>query len=873
MQIIKIILLTLSLLPLGVIVSAQSDYEVRLQAETDIDWKSKPLMEVIKLLEEEYKIQFLFNPNDAENEKISISENEITLNELLTKIFEQTNLEYKIENDVVVIYKSKSLGSQQQSPRAIKHTINGYLTDRESTESLIGASVYLKGTNIGTTTNEYGFYSFSIPEGEMTLVFSYIGYEDEVTDINLVEDKTLDISLGFGSQLEEVVILAEEAKEDIQIRGQMSQFNVPVEKLKTIPVIFGEEDVLKSMQMLPGIKSGVEGSSGIYVRGGSQDQNLILLDGVPVYNPAHALGIFSIFNTDAIKSVTLTKGGFPARFGGRLSSVVDIRMKEGNLNEWNGDLSIGLISSKMTVSGPVISDKTSILLSARRTYADLILKQVVGDNGSQQIDPSLYFYDLNGKIQHKINAKHRVYLSGYFGKDKFGATYIEPNVDQETTAQWGNQIGALRWNYEINNKLFANTTLTYSNYNINTLRSYENIVDQDSTIFISDYNTGIVDFGGKIDFDYIPTPGHYIKWGAGMIRHRYNPGANQSIQRTSEINTDIGTQADEILSTEINIYAEDELTVGRLKANIGLHFSGFFVQDEFYKSLQPRLGLRYLASDKLSFKAAFSTMYQYINLLASETINLPSDLWVPSTKNIKPQESWLAAVGVATSIGPLELEVEAYYKGMENVLSYKEGATFLADNVVNWEDKVTSGNGESYGAEIFLQKSEGRLTGWVGYTLSWTNRQFDDINGGEKYPFRYDRRHDASIVMSYDINEKIKLSANWIYGTGEAVTLAQYTIATFDNFSDRIRYYDQGGDKNSFRMSPSHRLDWSISFEKQKKRFQRTWVIGFYNSYYRKNPFFVSLEKQIEDGVIVGKRIKEHSLLPIIPSVSYQLSF
>lgn len=860
-------------MPLGSATHAQSSYEVRLQEEADIDWNNKPLLEVIKLLEEEYKIQFLFNPQDARDQKINISADEITLKELLNKIFDQTDLEYKIENNEVVIYKAKSIGQLKKTPRVIRHTINGYLTDQESTESLIGASVYLKGTSTGTTTNEYGFYSISIPEGSVTLVFSYIGYEDRMMDIDLTEDKSVDIPLGYGSQLEEIVILADEAKEDVQTRGQMSQFAVPVEKLKTIPVIFGEEDIMKSMQMLPGIKSGVEGSSGIYVRGGSQDQNLILLDGVPVYNPAHALGIFSVFNTDAIKSVTLTKGGFPARFGGRLSSVIDIRMKEGNLNEWNGDLSLGLISSKMSVSGPIVSDKTSILLSARRTYADLVLKPLIGDNGDQQIDPDLYFYDLNGKVQHKLNDKHRLYLSGYFGKDKFGATYIEPSVDQETSATWGNQIGALRWNYEMANKLFANTTLTYSKYNINTLRSYESTQSQDSTVFISDYNTGIVDFGGKIDFDYIPSPKHYIKFGAGVIRHKYNPGANQSIQRTSEINTDIGTQADEILSTEIDIYAEDEINVGRLKANLGIHLSGFLVQDEFYRSLQPRIGLRYLASDKFSFKASFSTMYQYINLLASETINLPSDLWVPSTKNIKPQESWLAAVGVATTIGPFELEVEAYYKGMENVLSYKEGATFLADNVVNWEDKVTMGNGESYGAEVFLQKSKGRLTGWVGYTLSWTNRQFDDINGGEKFPFRYDRRHDASIVMSYDIKENIKLSANWIYGTGEAVTLPQYTIATFSSFSERIQYTDQGGDKNSFRMSPSHRLDWSISFKKQKKRFLRTWVIGFYNSYYRKNPFYVSVNTIYENGKLVDKKIKEHSLIPIIPSVSYQLKF
>jgi len=877
MQLIKYIIISI-ILSINVPIMGQdksgdlSDRKVSLQLD-DVS-----IQDAIDILKEEYGLEFLYNPSDLKNKSVRVDETNISIAGLLDKLFYSAELKYKITDNQVVIYSLKKWREENQTNIQTKHTISGYIRDVETTETLIGVNIIDKYSGAGTTSNEYGFFSITLPEGDVSLVFSYIGYQKFENDFELKADKTLSVNLSYENSLDEIVITSVEGMEDIQYQTQMSQFVLPIEKLKAVPVILGEEDLMKSMQLLPGVKGGVEGTSGLYIRGGSQDQNLILLDGVPIYNAAHALGIFSVFNPDAIKSVTLTKGGFPARYGGRLSSVLDIRMKEGNLQEWHGDVSLGLISSKVTLSGPIIKDKTSILISGRRTYADLILKNFVEDEGDTKISPSLYFYDFNAKVQHKINDKQRIYLSSYFGQDRFGATFTSPMQREKSLVSWGNQISALRWNYELSNKFFANTTMTYSKYGINTLNEFEELGVENPNYYGTQYTSGIQDVGLKIDFDYIPVPNHYLKFGLNVINHNYTPGVSQSSNNEKPATSD----EERISSTEYALYVEDDIQFGNLKANVGVHASALSVQNNFYTSLQPRIGLRYLLDESLSVKGSFNTMTQYINLLATEAISLPSDLWVPSTAKIKPQESWQAALGIAKQFEKYELSVEGYYKKMDNVLSYREGAAFLTDDLQNWEDKVTQGKGEAYGAELFMQKKKGKLTGWIGYTLGWTNRQFDDINSGEKFPFRYDRRHDVSVVMSYEPKESIKLSANWVYGTGNAVTIPQYQYPSFNSvqtgFATSTNYQADGGDKNAFRMSPSHRLDWSISFIKKRKKYTRTWVIGFYNSYFRKNPFYQSLERVTErndNGEIISQRnvISEKSLLPIIPSVSYQINF
>lgn len=763
-----------------------------------------------------------------------------------------------------------------------RFTISGYVEDAQSGEKLIAANVYDQRSGQGVVTNTYGFFSLTLTSDSVELTASYIGFQSQTFTLDLRADQNLTFQLDPSVSLEVVEVTAGQS-ERIEESSQMSRIEVPVEQIKRIPALLGEVDVLKTLQLLPGVQSGGEGQTGLYVRGGSPDQNLILLDGVPIYNASHLLGIFSVFNADAIRNVTLTKGGFPARYGGRLSSVLEINMKEGNLNEFHGEGSIGLITSKLTLEAPIVKGKTSFLLSGRRTYADLIfrpiLKASIEGEGTEDFDVKLHFYDLNAKVQHKFNDKHRLFASAYLGADVF-ANKITDQFDRVSGGiDWGNLISSLRWNYQITPKLFANTTFTYSNYDIDILANVEYLNPLNPESFKAKYFSGIEDVAAKIDIDYIPLPQHYIRMGLSATAHKYSPGAlsfRSEVDNEVGLDTLIGSQT--AYSTEYAAYVEDDMQFGALRVNAGLHASAFKVENQWYSSIQPRLSLRYLLRNDLSLKASFSTMTQYINLLTSESFSLPTDLWVPSTARIRPQQAWQAAVGAARTLnGQFEVSLEAYYKKMRNVLSYKEGASFLFGFENDWQDKVTQGKGEAYGLEFFFQKKKGRTTGWLGYTLSWNWRQFDEINRGERYPFRYDRRHDISLVINHDLSQKVKLSAAWVYGTGNAVTLSTFQYPT-DRYGTYYSEIESGGDKNRFRMTDYHRLDLSISFHKKKRWGERTWNIGVYNAYYHRNPYFMTVgNKAIFDAngnFVENKRVVEEvSILPIIPSVSYGFKF
>ena len=791
-----------------------------------------------------------------------------------------------------------------------KFTISGYMSDLESGEKLIGANIFERNSLVGNVSNTYGFYSLTLPAGAVDIEVSYIGFANQQLQFELNKDTTINFDFSSSLELETVVVEADKLyriEEDVQ----MSKMTIPVEQLKKIPALLGENDVMKALQLLPGVQSGGEGQSGLYVRGGSPDQNLVLLDGVPVYNVSHVLGIFSVFNADAIKNVTLTKGGFPARYGGRLSSVLEINMKEGNMKEFKGEGSIGTISSKLTLEGPIIKDKMSFIVSGRRTYMDLLAKPFIaaannasnnnGGSGSENFGIKLFFYDLNAKLNYKINDKHRLYLSGYSGADVFGVDYeYSSGFDNDSEKfsgglDWGNLISSLRWNYKINNKLFANTTLNYSKYTIDIPTTFESTFDTGGGQTRSEsasinYRSGIEDYSAKIDFDYIPNPTNYIRFGTNVIHHTYTPGVVSFEANFEDFNIDtlLGNNVTE--SIESSIYIEDEITLGKLKANVGLHASMFNVENTNYSSLQPRLGLSYLLPRDIALKASFSTMTQYINLLTSEALSLPTDLWVPSTDRVKPQQSWQAALGVAKTFNDkYEFSVEAYYKEMDNVISFKEGSSFAFGVEDDWQDKVTQGSGEAYGLELFLQKKTGKTTGWIGYTLAWNNRTFEEINGGNPFPFRYDRRHDLSVVAIHKFNERVSLSGAWIFGTGNAFTLPRFSYPT-EQFTQTFTDYNGNqvsntftdevqslGQKNNFRMTNYHRLDLSLELTKQKKRVLRTWVFGVYNTYFHSNPYFVlprTRESVDENGNQVSTRVfSEISILPIIPSISYQIKF
>lgn len=797
---------------------------------------------------------------------------------------------------ILILFSISSVLSQE------KFTLSGYVSDQRNGENIIGVNIYCKDLKIGVTSNTYGFYSLTLPKGKYEISFSYIGYKTQEYKLNL--ERNISKNISFDIESFTVGEIQVRGKANIVNKTQTSMIEVPIEQIKTIPALLGEVDIIKAIQLLPGVQSS-EGTSGFYVRGGGPDQNLILLDGVPVYNASHIGGIFSVFNADAIKSVSLTKGGFPARFGGRLSSVLQIDMKEGNSKELKGDFTLGLVSSKFTLEGPIIKDKTSFIISGRRTYIDLIAAPFINATSSpgSETDLILYFYDLNAKINHKISKKNRLFLSAYTGRDKLGVNFTEDYSDQFSVEQtnlnfglgYGNITSTLRWNHLFNDKLFSNTTLSYSRYSFNTDFGVNSTYTENNNTEIWDVNfgyiSGIEDLGARIDFDYIPNPNHEIKFGVSYTNHFFFPGETSlsinEIQPNPTENFSLDTTinfSENVRANEMFFYVEDNLNITpRLKANIGFHFgiynsndtSSTTTKSNIYNndnwSIQPRISARYLINDRWSVKGSYAEMTQNIHLLSNSSIGFPSDIWVPATNTVPSQTSKQWAGNISTEIlnGNIELSLEGYYKTMDNLITYKAGYSNLS-STEPWQNSVeTGGKGESYGAEFLFQKKKGKTTGWLGYTLSWTNRKFENINFGEWYPYKFDRRHDFSIVLSHKFNEKWDAGATWVYGTGNAMTFPQaiYLGTPYNNSQD-VDYVEYYGDRNSTRLAAYHRLDIGFNRTKKKKRLTKTLSFGAYNAYNRKNPFFAYLT--YERGNRVAKQV---ALFPIIPSISYRIQF
>jgi outer membrane cobalamin receptor len=762
-----------------------------------------------------------------------------------------------------------------------RFTISGIVTDGTSSESLIGATVYEFKSLAGTSTNLYGFYSITLPRGEVSINFSFIGYESKLINLELQRDTVISVSLIPGHLLDEITINASKTARKYE-STQTSAMSLQMNEVKSLPTFLGETDLMKALQLTPGVQSGNEGTGGIYVRGGGPDQNLILLDGVPVYNASHLFGFFSVFNADAVKSMELIKGGFPARYGGRSSSVVDIRMKEGNMNKFGGEGAIGLISSRLTLEGPLVKDKSSFIVSGRRTYLDLLARPIIKKSTGGDEDIGYYFYDLNMKVNYKISDNDRIYFSAYMGDDRFYAIskYKSQSFTEKSKGgiDWGNITAAARWNRIFSNKLFSNTTLTYSKYNFNTVfeeeLQYKNPPTKEYSGMV--YKSGIKDWALRVDFDYVPLPDHYIKFGGSAIHHTFSPGA-LGLKSIELKDTTLGAR--DIVAGEFNLYIEDDIKVNsNLKINAGIHLSAFNVRGKTYTRIEPRLAARQIIGPELSLKASYSRMNQYIHLLTNSGISLPTDLWVPSTNILKPQSSDQVSLGIFKDYkGEYEFSAEAYYKKMQNVMEYKEGSGFFNINS-EWENKITQGEGQSYGIELLARRNVGKLTGWVGYTLSKTERRFDDINQGKPFPYKYDRRHDIGSVLMYKPNTRREYSATWVYGTGNAITLpiAQYRTSPTIDFAGYY-YATAYSERNAYRMNSYHRLDVSASFIKQKKWGERRWVIGAYNAYSRSNPFYVDIvwaeERIVNNEHQYRTKFVQYSLFPIIPSVSYQFKF
>lgn len=746
-----------------------------------------------------------------------------------------------------------------------KFTVSGTITDAKSGENLIGATVYIAETTLGGSSNSYGFYSLTVPEGNLVLVCSYIGYEELKTEIRLTEDIYLNLVLNpKTTQLKEVVVKAEKTDQNL------TSVEVGVEKLDVasiakIPVLLGEKDVLKTIQLMPGISTISEGSTGFSVRGGSADQNLILLDEAPVYSASHLLGFFSVFNSDAIKDVSVYKGGIPANFGGRASSVVDIQMKDGNNQHFSGSGGLGLISSRLTLEGPIVKDKGSFIVSGRRSYADLLAKS----SGLLDSELSLYFYDLNSKFNYKINDNNRIYLSGYAGKDDFDFG--------EMGTEWGNIAGTLRWNHLYGSRLFSNTTFLYSNY------SYRFNLEDDMQM-----SSGIEDFGFKQDFTWFLNPSNTMKFGLNSTYHTFYPG---------ELRTGDDTDVAEIVldqkqSLESGIYLSNETRFNeRFSAEYGVRLSMFNQLGEgwaynyndsneridstwygkgelmqTYSSLEPRVSMNYRLNKQSSVKASYNRITQFLHLLSNSTSGQPTDTWVPSSTNIEPVTVNQFSAGYYRNFldNNLEFSVEAYYKAMNNVTDYEDGTNILLNEDI--EANILSGDGRSYGLEFYLKKRYGRLNGWVSYTLARTENRIKGINNYDWYPASYDKTNDLSVVLNYDFTDRISLSGSWIYYTGNAVTFPSGKYE-FDDYL--VSYYTE---RNGYRMPDYHRLDLNLHLEgKNRKKFKSSWDFSVYNAYNRYNAYIITFrESETSPGTTEAVKI---SLFGIVPSVTWNFKF
>ncbi len=764
-----------------------------------------------------------------------------------------------------------------------KHTISGYIKDGATGETMINATVTLKGNSKGISSNQYGFYSITLNEGKYSLIASYVGYISSVIEVNLVSDTLLNIDLTSGVTLSQEVIVTSRKRDNNVKTAQMGRISLPIEQIKSVPAFLGEVDLLKVVQLLPGVRNAGEGSAGIYVRGGGPDQNLIMLDDAVVYNTGHLFGFFSIFNSDAIKNVSLIKGGMPAQYGGRLSSVLDISMKEGNNQKYQVEGGLGLIASRLSIQGPIKKDKASFIVSARRTYIDAITKPFV-KKGSQFYGSGYYFYDLNAKVNYKFNEKDRLYLSGYFGRDVFD--FKNGRQSLNVSIPWGNATGTLRWNHVFNNKLFANTTAVYNDYNFSFSGAQNN--------FKIKLESGIRDLSIKQDFDFYPYANQKIKFGLLYTYHRFTPSV-VSGQQDSVVFNPLNAQVK--YAHEAALYIQDDWEVTpKLQVNAGLRYSGFqqigpnkiYTTDtdgnrtdsivyktgqavKTYGGLEPRLTLRYSINDQTSIKTSVTRNLQYIHLVSNSGTTLPTDLWVPSTYKVKPQISWLYAAGLFRNFknNMFETSVEVYYKDMQNQIEYKEG--YVPSTLDDTENSFVFGKGWSYGTELFINKVKGKFTGWIGYTLSWTWRKFPTLNFGQKYPAKYDRRNDMSVVAIYELNKKWKFSATFVYGSGNAATLPQ-------------RFYIVGGVLtqeysriNQYRLPSYHRLDVAAILTPKKnltRKMQTEWVFSFYNAYSRQNPYFIYFDQTGSpyDGTL-KVQAKQVSIFPIIPSVTWNFKF
>ena len=855
---------------------------VLLQAQSLLEQKVKlvekegiSLQQVIDQIIEKTGTSITYSASRLPMQKqVVFSGKEITVKDYLELALKDTRVRIMERRGKIILVPRLRL-SLVESRKSTRFTLSGYIRDASSLESLIGATLYEPKELKGTSSNVYGFYSISLPAGKYVFIISYVGYKTRKIVLDLNGDITQNILLNSSNELGEVMVTAFDKINSVDV-NRMSVNQLVQSDMRSLPLMLGEKDVIRTIRLYPGIQSG--GSSrGLFVRGGGPDQNLMLLDGVPIYNSNHLMGFLSIYSGVAVNSAEVVKGGFPARYGGRLSSVVDVRMKEGDMNSLHGEVALGFLASKIWLEGPIRKGKTSFSLSARRTWADLLLNRALR---SSSLKANYNFHDINAKVNHRFSNRSRLYLSYYRGNDNLLIDDQEPDEDfspqYKNTLGWGNRIFSSRWNYVINPTLFSNLQVTYSKYQYNLSDIYISDTKEKDPKKVESYDfksrSDIEDFGIRNEYDYLPDPDHYVKFGVGYIHHVYHPVIQQQYDRYGDVDIYENVESGREYANEYFLFGEDDIKISDcLKVNPGIHMASFHVGHKSYFSIQPRFNVLCKINTLSSLKVSYSKMTQFIHLLSNPGIGLPSDMWVPCTSKVKPEHAHQIAVGY-TRLLPwsFQLNIETYYKWMRNLIDYHTASSYYTSKK-DWEQKVTPGKGWSYGVEVMLERKIGKTTGWISYTLSSARRKFKRINFGRPFNYRYDRRHDLSVATSHKRNERFDVGMVFLYGSGHALTMGLDRYRSIENLEEdnnwgNIRNVEQ---RNNYRLPSFHRMDVAANFHKKKKHGKRTWTVGVFNVYNHSNPFMYYLDEK-ENG---GARLSQMSLSPILPYVSYTYSF
>jgi hypothetical protein len=842
---------------------------------------------------DEHKVKLSFSNNLIPKDKqVTLAAENQQVGEVLKALLAGTSVGFESIGSQIVLVEKPLLNNTKS-----KFTVSGYVQEKQTGERVVGAAIYEPDRRIGTYTNEYGFFSLSLAEGNVKLKISSLSFEPDSQAFYLGANKRMLVEL-LPAYLSEVVVDA--SPDSVLLESSsLSAINLNVKNVSRLPGLGGETDVLRIAYSLPGIQAGADGFGGVAVRGGNVDQNLFLLDGVPVYNATHGVGVFSIYNSSAVRSAQLMKGNFPAQYGGRISSVWDVQTKEGNADHMEGELDIGLSSGKLTLEGPIVKGKSSFFLSGRRAFFDFysipITTRIRRDiNVDGYI--GYYFYDFNGKINARISPKDRIYLSYYRGLDNFTDVYEQTKgygdtlvfLTDDERVNWGNDISAFRWNHQFSDKVFANTTLTFSRY----FYESKDFIDLESVlnnqrlrrdVLLLKYDSNVNDISLKTDFDYRYSNKHNLRFGTSATRHRFQPGLVFFDRATSIDSILIDTLGEwdktPLQSYEFDAYLQDEIRFSdNIHANVGVRASALTVQEKSYFYAQPRLILHYYLDNTTTLHASASRITQFLHLLSPASIGLPKDLWVSSTALVPPQLSWQFLVGIDRKLPwGMELSLEGYYKIMKNQLVFT--GSFLENvNSENWQNMVSTGKGWAYGTELLLKKQGNRFGGWLSYALAWTERQFNkEINNGNKFPFRLDRRHTLHLQTLYYLNEKWEFSLGYTYASGTAFTfpaqeydLIQPPGSAPTNIQERPRFIDQ---LNGDRMPAYHKLDLSANYSFAIGKARHMLKLGLYNAYNRRNPLYITLRDRFTEEGVIKREVVQVSLFPIFPALRYILSF